>query len=95
MYERILMRCKRYSAPFQEVPARFLSRPLVGTNTLRSMEIACIYCASQANSCSLKKAPQLHRVRHKSRFFGTYPEASKTQVPIERNNIIFNSHQRA
>ena len=33
-------------------------------HVLRSMGIACVYCASQVNSCSLEKAPQLHNVRH-------------------------------
>ena len=44
--------------------------------------LACIYCASQANSSSLKKAPQLHvhsvwhpRVPQLVQFFCTYPEA--------------------
>ena len=50
---------------FQEVPARFMSRPLVG------LERTALYGSSLhlsdiafKNSGSLKKAPQLHSVRH-------------------------------
>ena len=35
-----------------------------GINVLLSMGIACIYCASGANSRSLEKTLQVHNVRH-------------------------------
>ena len=50
--EGILIRCKWYSALFQEVPARFLSCPL---NVLRSMGVACILEAAQSFSVGTKK----------------------------------------
>ena len=34
-----------------------MSHPLVGMNVLASMEIACIYCASQADGFSLNSSP--------------------------------------
>ena len=83
-------------------PARFLSRPLVDSNVLRSMEISCFCCASQANSCSIKEAPQQHNTRYLrvlqlALFLGICLEAlcnlEMHANPIECNT--FNSHQQA
>ena len=67
--------------------AGFLSRPLVG--------IVCIYCASEMNSHSFKKVPQVHDVQHPRvpqlvLFLGILCIASKMHaIPIERNTFHF------
>ena len=47
--------CKWYSMPFQEVPAEFLSRPLMETNCMCSMGIACVMETAQCFKAATEK----------------------------------------